>query len=86
MILDGGLVAGPVVPSFRALSGRLKSTARRHKFNTDYLSQVRYGSAFEVVREELLGASDWEQVPSPTLEVTQGQILSQSPTDATSLR
>jgi len=28
-------------------------------------SQVRYGSAFEVVREELLVASDWEQVPPP---------------------
>jgi len=29
---------GPVDPSFRALSGRLKLTARRHKFNTDSLS------------------------------------------------
>jgi len=28
---------GPVVPSFRALSGRLKFTVRRHKFNTDSL-------------------------------------------------
>jgi len=26
---------GPVVPSFRALSGRLKFTVRRHKFNKD---------------------------------------------------
>ena len=29
---------GPVDPSFRALSGRLKFTARRHKFITDFLS------------------------------------------------
>ena len=28
---------GPVDPSFRALSGRLKFTVRRHKFNTDSL-------------------------------------------------
>ena len=31
------LVIGPVVPSFRALSGRLNFTARRHKSNKDYL-------------------------------------------------
>ena len=30
--------SGPVVPSFRALSGRLKFTVRRHKFNKDSLS------------------------------------------------
>ena len=30
---------GPVVPSFRALSGRLKFTVRRHKFNKDSLSR-----------------------------------------------
>jgi len=29
---------GPVDPSFRALSGRLKFTARRHKLNKDSLS------------------------------------------------
>jgi len=29
----------PVDPSFRALSGRLKITARRHKFNKDSLSR-----------------------------------------------
>ena len=29
---------GPVDPSFRALSGRLKFTVRRHKFNTDSFS------------------------------------------------
>jgi len=29
--------AGPVDPSFRALSGRLKFTVRRHKFNTGSL-------------------------------------------------
>ena len=31
-----GLI-GAVVPSFRALSGRLKLTARRHEFNKDPL-------------------------------------------------
>ena len=29
---------GPVDPSFQALSGRLKFTVRRHKFNKDSLS------------------------------------------------
>ena len=29
---------GPVDPSFRALSGSLKFTVRRHKFNEDFLS------------------------------------------------
>ena len=33
---------GPVVPSFRALSGRLKFTVRRHKFNKYSLSYLRY--------------------------------------------
>ena len=28
---------GPVIPSFRALSGRLKFTIRHHKFNKDSL-------------------------------------------------
>ena len=28
---------GPVFPSFRALSGRIKSTARLYKSNKDYL-------------------------------------------------
>ena len=36
-------LSGPVVPSFRALSGRLKLTARRHKFNQDSLPSVRGG-------------------------------------------
>ena len=30
-------LSGPVVPSLRALSGRLNFTVRRHKFNTDSL-------------------------------------------------
>jgi len=38
----GGLL-GPVVPSFRALSGRLKFTVRRHKFNKDSLPLVGFG-------------------------------------------
>jgi len=35
-----GSLLGPVDPSFRALSGRLEFTVRRHKFNKDSL---RYG-------------------------------------------
>jgi len=31
---------GPLDPSFRALSGRLKFTVRRHKFNNDSLSDL----------------------------------------------
>ena len=38
-------LVGPVVPSFRALSGRLKCTVRRHKFNEDSLVQ---GLSFRV--------------------------------------
>ena len=34
----GRSLLGPVVPSFRTLSRRLKLTVRRHKFNTDSLS------------------------------------------------
>ena len=36
---------GPVDPSFRALSGRLKFTVRRHKFNKDFLSLTVRGRA-----------------------------------------
>ena len=36
---------GPVDPSFRALSGCLKFTVRRHKFNKDSLSVGLDGSA-----------------------------------------
>jgi len=32
---------GPVVPLFRALSGRLKFTVRRHKFNEDAWRAIR---------------------------------------------
>ena len=34
-------IVGHVDPSFRALSGRLKFTVRRHKFNKDSLSRAR---------------------------------------------
>ena len=33
-----GSCLGPVIPSFRTLSGRLKFTVRRHEFNKDALS------------------------------------------------
>ena len=32
---ESGTLSVPVVPSFRALSGRLKLTVRRHKLNKD---------------------------------------------------
>jgi len=35
---DASSRPGPVDPSFRAFSGRLKFTVRRHKFNKDSLS------------------------------------------------
>ena len=37
---------GPVDPSFRALSGRLKFTVQRHKFNIDSLSCGADGRVF----------------------------------------
>ena len=40
----GSILLGPVDPSFRALSGRLQFTVRRHKSNKDYLSNSRLGS------------------------------------------
>ena len=52
---------GSVDPSFRALSGRLKLTVRRHKFNKDYLSTP--GSA------ELRGSSSAPRRPSHTRRV-----------------
>ena len=39
---ERGTPVGPVVPSFRALSGRLKLTVRRHKSNKDSLSAQGY--------------------------------------------
>ena len=50
-------LSGPVVPSFRALSGRLNFTVRRHKFNKDSLfswggsyQRFRGGLAFKAHR------------------------------------
>ena len=37
-LLDSSSLLGPVDSSFRALSGRLKFTVRRHKFNQDSFS------------------------------------------------
>ena len=36
---------GPVDPSFRALSGRLEFTVRRHKFNEEFLSLAPLSAA-----------------------------------------
>ena len=63
---------GPVDPSFRALSGRLKFTVRRHKFNEDSLlpgpaqAQARRGCthggcAGSNKKNELCGSSRFEQ-------------------------
>jgi hypothetical protein len=44
-------LTGPVVPLFRALTGRLKLTVRRHKFNKDSLSLtmgIRYISRHQI--------------------------------------
>ena len=41
---------GPVDPSFRALSGRLKFTVRRHKFNKDSLSTPNAAAAGDAAR------------------------------------
>jgi len=40
LVFRYSFILSPVVPSFRALSGRLKLTVRRHKFNKDSLSVV----------------------------------------------
>ena len=46
------LLAGPADPSFRALSGRLESTFRRHKFNKDHLSGQGALARARLVAEE----------------------------------
>ena len=38
------VLLGPVDPSFRAFSGRLKFTVRRHKFKKDCLSGADQGA------------------------------------------
>jgi len=45
---------GPVDPAFRALSGRLKFTVRRHKFNKDSLSRGSPDSEGEVTQDALM--------------------------------
>ena len=58
---------GPVDSSFRALSGRLKFTVRRHKFNTNSLSIgqdemiAREGKYQDEHQERLLASSDVNQ-------------------------
>jgi len=73
-----------VDPSFRALSGRHKFTVRRHKFNEDILLSWCSTVFFRPPEPEPPPAQErfkfrWIS----TLEVTQGQILSEPPTDAT---
>jgi len=45
-----GCLLGPVDPSFRALSGRLKLTVRRHQFNKDSVSSLPLGLSTGVPR------------------------------------
>ena len=69
---------GPVYPSFRALSGRLTVTARRRKFNKDYVSfhaRVLWGvaenqfprKAVVFKRGDRLLRGCWMNLPAPTL-------------------
>ena len=66
---------GPVDPSCRALSERLKLTVRRHKFKHDSLSSIPSGlwiSWIRVIQETALKAAVWQarqaaaQVHTPT--------------------
>ena len=64
--LQGGRILGPVDPSFRALSGHLKFTVRRQRFNKDSLSLGfrGWGSRLGVCRSdarEVLGMRDWNR-------------------------
>jgi hypothetical protein len=59
--------SGPIDPSFRALSGRLKFTVRRHKFKEDSLSSCHPPNLTHLCR----GTSLIGQRPSP-LGPTQG--------------
>jgi len=45
-------LVGPVDPSFRALSGRLEFTVRRHKFNKDSLVRGWRSDASEHAEQE----------------------------------
>ena len=45
-LLVSSSLLGPVDPSFRALSGRLEFTVRRHKFNKDSLSRANIAQRF----------------------------------------
>ena len=49
---------GPGVPSFRALSGRLKFTVRRHKFNGNFLSLLRAGGCLDDSVDERRGPEE----------------------------
>ena len=54
---------GPVVPSFRALSGRLKFTVRRHKFNKDSPFFLSLGEAYDAEADAEAKAEGREAVP-----------------------
>jgi len=70
---------GPVDPSFRALSGRLKFTVRRHKFNKDSFSwQVgtdEEGAPLVAPKEVLKPEGMWQPgvaLGAPAADVPQG--------------
>ena len=60
---------GPVDPSFRALSGRLKFTVRHHKFNNDSLSvqELRRLEKDDPDFHKFLKSGDEGQVSSSSL-------------------
>jgi len=57
-------ILGPVDPSFRALSGRLKFTVRRHEFNNDSLSQ-RHQDSHDTCTVHAWRNLGGQQMPSP---------------------
>ena len=69
---------GPAVPSFPALSGRLKFTVRRHKFNKDSLPSL---NGFRVGRSRRIR----ERVQARALSLSRARVLSLSRSRSLSL-
>jgi hypothetical protein len=69
---------GPVDPSFRALSGRLKFTVRRHKLNTDFLSwQAETNTLVMVNHQFFLDQFSWQNTKDflASCEVSSSSLL-----------
>ena len=69
---------GPVDPSCRALSGRLKFTVRRHKLNKDYLS-VQLSQSDWLPEEERANHSRGPKPENPTPEPRNPKLEARSP-------